>query len=313
MRGRKPYNTEDMRYYSKQFLVALAALAMAGCASARKAYAPKAELLKPRYGCTGCPTPPFAARYEPGGKQLTYIAALHESGTGSRTFRLIREEFDRLKPQLVIVEGIPRNAGEDNPAFISVARQNAGVMESYYVVSLALGAKASFAGGEPSPQDTKTRLLSAGYNGKDIFGHGVVQEIPVRKQQAPSAGLDDSYMEISENLTRMYRLGESSIMPEAEFIKWYEQKNGKRFDYNAVTPQETAPYNNPDSLFTQKMGFEIMKVRDTAICAAIAEALNKYDRVLVVYGAGHFGMEQDILSDMLGQPTFEAQSKGSAR
>jgi len=302
-----------MGYTTKKLLIVLAALVWAGYASAEKTYAPKPDLLKARYGCTGCPATPFAARYEKDGKQLSYIAALHESGTASRTFKLIAGEFSRLKPQLVIVEGIPQNAGTNNQAFVAIARQSANAMESYYAVSLALDAQAAFAGGEPSPQDIKTRLLSAGYAEKDIFGHGIVQEIPVWKRQNPSSGFSTFYKESASNLANMYRLAANGTMSEAEFAKWYEEKNRKPFNAEIISVQETAPYNNPDSLFTQKMGFEIMKVRDMAICRAVADAINKYDRVLVVYGAGHFVMEQDILADMIGQPVFEPQPRNTTR
>lgn len=295
-----------MKYFGKLLLTMLSVVLL-GCSSSKVIYAPEAANLKSRYSCTDCKEPPFTARYRQGIKRLSYVGSRHESGITSKTFLLINDEFARLKPQIVIVEGIPRNAGINNPAFIAQARQYASDMESYYAVSLALNANAFFEGGEPGPQEKKEWLLGKGYTEKDIFGHDILQEIPVWKRQKSVAGFSDFYMSASQNIARMYRLDPTALMSETEFRAWYAQKNHKQFDAEAITVQETAPYNNEDSLFTQKMNFEISRIRDMAICRTIADALNNFDRVMVVYGAGHFGMEQDILTKMLGRPEMTNQ------
>lgn len=293
-----------MRCFGKLFLTILSVVLL-GCASSEVRYAPDPARIKSRYSCAGCKEPPFVARYGRGLKQLSYVGARHESGITSKTFLLINGEFARLKPQIVIVEGIPRNAGVNNPVFAAQARQHAGNMESYYAVSLAVAANALFEGGEPAPQETEEWLLNKGYTEKDIFGHDILQEMPVWKRQKSAVGFSEFYRDASQNISSMYRLAPGNIMSETEFKAWYAQKNYRQFDAEAVTIKETAPYDDEYSLFTQKMSFEISRIRDMAICRTIADALNDFDRVMVVYGAGHFGMEQEILGKMLGRPEIE--------
>jgi len=43
-------------------------------------------------------------------------------------------------------------------------------------------------------------------------------------------------------------------------------------------------------------------VRELSIIKTIEDVLNKYNRILVVYGAGHLYQEQFVLQEMLGNP-----------
>ena len=285
----------------------IAALLSLGCGHA-KISPPDISLMPATYRCDDCPPPPFVARYERRGKRLSYIAARHESGLDSATFALIRAEFAARPPQLVIVEGIPRNAGDNSPAFVKLINSDPLRMESYYAASLALAGSAVFAGGEPAPQEIKQWLLSKGYTEKDIFGYSILTEIPVWRRQGGAESFSGFYSAASRNAGRMYKLTGAALMSESELAAWYSQRNKKQLDSGAITIQETAPYNAADSLFTQKMDYQVARVRDAAVCRAIAEGLNRFDRVLVVYGAGHFGMEQKILRKMLGRPVLRTAS-----
>ena len=42
--------------------------------------------------------------------------------------------------------------------------------------------------------------------------------------------------------------------------------------------------------------------RDIAVVTYFAELLSRYNRVMVIYGAGHFVQQELVLSDMLGSP-----------
>jgi len=48
--------------------------------------------------------------------------------------------------------------------------------------------------------------------------------------------------------------------------------------------------------------------RDSSIVEVIAEMLNKYDRVFVIYGAGHHVVEHKVLREMMGEPIIRGIS-----
>lgn len=62
----------------------------------------------------------------------------------------------------------------------------------------------------------------------------------------------------------------------------------------------TAPVKN--GTFLLQLSVDIGKIRDYKIVDTIADAVTKYNRVLVVYGSGHIISQQFILQDMFGDP-----------
>lgn len=280
----------------------VAALSLSACFSTR-GYEADISLLR-SYSCKECPEFPFAAEYRREDRHLTYVAAKHEAGLESGTFRLIRREFERLSPQLVVIEGVPAGVGTNHPAFVAQAAVRAESMESYYAASLALGARALFMGGEPSPGDVRDALLSKGFTPRDIVGFSLVLEIPVRKRRPSGETFDEFFRRNVDQKIRMYGLAPAAAMTGAQFRAWYRERNGRDFDPEAVTAQDTAPETGPAALFTQRMDVEMLRVRDARICRVIAEALKKHERVLVVYGGDHFGSQRAVLRRLMGAPVF---------
>jgi len=280
----------------------LIALSLPACVSTH-AYEADISLLQP-YACEDCPKFPFAAEYRRAGRRLTYVAALHQSGLDSETFQLIRLEFERLSPQIVIVEGIPHGAGPNHPAFVQEVAANAAHLESYYAASLALGAHALFMGGEPPPGEIKDALLLKGYTQKDILGFTLLLETPVWKRMARGESFGDFFRRNVQEKSRMYRLDAASAMTEEEFRVWHRHRNGRDFDPEKVSIQDTSPQDALSALFTQRMDLEMARVRDTRICRVIADALTRHTRVLVVYGGGHFGSQRAVFERLMGKPTF---------
>lgn len=305
-----------MGHFSRSFVKARATMGfkvtmvlfasgLSACVSTRD-YEADISLLR-SYSCEECPEFPFAAEYRSADRRLIYIAAKHDAGLESGTFRLIRREFERLSPQLVVVEGIPFGAGTNHPAFVAQAAVNSARMESYYAASLALGAKALFMGGEPPPGDIRDALLSKGYSQRDIVGFSLLLETPVWKRMATGESFGDFFRRNVEQKARMYGLPPAAAMTEAEFRAWHRERNGGDFDPEKVSIQETAPQDGSSALFTQRMDLEMLRVRDERVCRVIADALEKHQRVLVVFGGGHFGSQRAVLRRLMGKPVFHRQ------
>ena len=75
----------------------------------------------------------------------------------------------------------------------------------------------------------------------------------------------------------------------------------KPFQVRAVSNDVVAPLA-AGALFTQKISAVIGKARNEHIVRVTEEMLNNYGRVLVVYGASHYPMQQLALESMLGKP-----------
>ncbi|MDZ4677044.1 MAG: IS3 family transposase [Oligoflexia bacterium] len=54
--------------------------------------------------------------------------------------------------------------------------------------------------------------------------------------------------------------------------------------------------------FTQKISLVVTRIRDEHILQTIAELLNKYQRVLIIYGSSHYRLQHQALKVALGQP-----------
>ncbi|MBI4860390.1 MAG: hypothetical protein HY815_09025 [Candidatus Riflebacteria bacterium] len=59
-----------------------------------------------------------------------------------------------------------------------------------------------------------------------------------------------------------------------------------------------------DALVPQRVSAENGLIRDIHLVQVIAQMLNRNDRVVVVYGGGHFQTDQACLERMLGRPRF---------
>jgi len=68
----------------------------------------------------------------------------------------------------------------------------------------------------------------------------------------------------------------------------------------AVPYRSTAPVEG--LRFTNEVSHAVGQVRDAHLVRTIAELLNRFDRVLVVYGAGHHVQQAEVLAAMIGEP-----------
>lgn len=274
-----------------------------------KPYAIKPSLLRPWDGKFS-PSRPFVAQYRNKGKQLSYVASFHESRLESETFRLIKDEFFALKPQIVIIEGSPTAEGLSPKRYSKDVKQNLNTKlwkngESIYSAALAYQNKVPFIGGEPTDAEITECLRKMGYSDKDMLGYYLLRYIPVWRRKNPEKKLDLEWFvkNYAGWFIKDYSLNKTSEFASAkEFIEWYKKKNRHKFDLENCSTNLTAPVIGPRALFTQRLSAKEDKLRDAHITSLIAEMLNKYDRVMIVYGCSHIYQQELVLKDMLGEP-----------
>lgn len=96
-----------------------------------------------------------------------------------------------------------------------------------------------------------------------------------------------------------------SILSINEFEEWYLQHNHTKFDVSKITTMDTAPINDENASFTQKISYFETKIRNINIVKTIANTLNEYNKVLIVYGSGHHAEQKKVLEAMLGKPIIQ--------
>ncbi len=258
------------------------------------------------------PEIPYAARYEHGGKSLSFVAAQHEHHIASKTFQIIDREFRQFLPEVVVIEGLETEHGT-SPKFYSDAFRRYLQEESWPIgepgltASLASARGIPFIGGEPSDEKIRNVVVAGPIEPRDLLYYYVVRQIPQWKRtgEDQTQSFDELYARCVNHDMQILGLDDEELSDPATFAVWYEVKNGRPFKYEEVTVQHSAPLKG--GLFTNEMSLRIGEVRDVHIVRLIADLLNNHDRVLVVYGAGHHVQQEKVLEKMLGVPRIEPQ------
>ena len=255
--------------------------------------------------------PPFFRQYRRGSKQLIFMGAQHTPRLNSSTHAMIRRLIHEFHPDCVVIEGLETKEGTSPPGPLRDARHLIGQSqcpEPLYAATLAADRGIPFLGGEPSSQVTLEALRAEG-NPQDALGFLVLRQLGQLRREETTAALDTSVQRAIRELKRRFHL--NAAMDVADFKAWFQKKTGRRFEPRNVVGGMTAPVaeSNPD--FIRRQAIRVMLARERHLIGLWASLLAKYDRVLVIYGAGHFVYERAILEDLFGHPvrdTFEAPS-----
>ena len=121
-----------------------------------------------------------------------FIAARHESRTGSPTHALIREVIEGFAPNCVITEGLETDKGPSPEGLLRDAKRRKArgdCPEPLYAAVLAADRGIVFIGGEP-PSSTTTEALRGQGSDTDVLGFLVVRHLGQVRRQEPRAELD---------------------------------------------------------------------------------------------------------------------------
>ena|GEM_PF-1599222 len=255
--------------------------------------------------------PPFLALFHDGQKYLGYVGTSHRKELSTQTFLLIKEAIQRFKPDIIIIEGYPEKAGLSPKDFLKETKKcwdqkggfNCG--EIFYAVHLANLLGIPFIGGDPLPKEEWDYLETLGYDPEDYMGFNFVRKIPqeIRSVQTTEKNLMDLFQASKERDLR--NLGvKSNDFTYASFLTWFEDNSQESFETSNVSEETYMPDVGPEATFIQNVSGHVNTVREANIISTIAKTLNKYDRVLVVYGSSHYAMERRALKKMLGTPSM---------
>jgi hypothetical protein len=253
--------------------------------------------------------PPFAAIYRSAHHVLGFVAADHVVTPENDTVATVRRAFADIHPSLVIVEGIPTTFGR-NPTFIvDELRRRAEPGASTYSQSeagftalLALEHKVPFLGGEPTPEEELTGLEAKGYGRDDVLTAFLLRSLGQERRAGKLATGDPvafaaEYGRVARSVAAMTK---TELVTEEQFAANYRRLIGS----DPVSDSEMATRLDPGSdTLPHRLAADNMRVRDEHLLNTIFEQLTTHDRVLVVYGSGHWTTLSAALKGRFGGPS----------
>ncbi len=254
---------------------------------------------------------PLGAVFKKETKTLIFVGDHHNDQ--EKTYNFLENAFNKMNPEIVVIEGLDFSKGESPKEYVD--KYAAKSKEELFneggaapnAARLAFSKKVPFIGGEPSlSQEMNSEfILSQGFTKEDIRNVQVVQRIPYRRDHLKLA--EDAFFKYAK---KHYSVDKKSKVFMGEFQKWYLKKVGHKFSY-AKVPKEEADVNcSPTDTLIQKIACATNINRDRALVQNIESLLKKYDRVLVVYGTGHFVQEYPALIKAFGsEPQYIEPSK----
>ncbi len=174
--------------------------------------------------------------------------------------------------------------------------------ENLYGIALAIKNGLLWTSAEPAEKLVRESLLKRGFSLSDISFFYVarqMRQLRVEKnlsQENLAPVINETLSDFAEHLSMPKNLNAEM------FFDWFQKKMHKPFVLSEIDSETTAPTIGPNMTFLNQISAEIDKIRDESITRVIAQALNDYARVLVVYGGSHFMTQREVLIDMLGQP-----------
>ncbi len=252
--------------------------------------------------------PPYVVDFEAGPKALTYIAVEHSNEASSASLQLVEKAMEARRYSVVLLEGIPRSLGLSPASIAESAKRDGGngfyrAGETSVAVLKALRRAVPFVGGEPDEELVKANVLNAGFSMEDLFGFYIVRKIPQWRRDGTLSrgGFEEAFLEYGPSIGKSLGYAGGAEPSLESFHRWYQAKMGKPFRAREISNETVAPYAGGD-LFTQKIAFITSRVRDEHIMRVTEELLNKYGKILMVFGSSHFPVQQLAIESMLGAP-----------
>lgn len=233
---------------------------------------------------------PFKAIYEKNGKTLIYVGVQHAK---PETFQMVRAAFDEHNPEMVILEIEADRTMPYNTCML---------MENYYAKNLAEQRKIKVVLSDPGLKAThKNFKKSEKFTPKDFQAYWIMR----------TAAINAAYGMKPEPLKQYlayyaFKTGASAheVLTEKQFMAWYKENFGKDYKLSEnlgtdiFTAESPGNRNITNKIFTE----QIYISRDPALIDNIYKAFQKYDTVLVIFGAAHWGTMEVVLKDMFGKP-----------
>lgn len=257
---------------------------------------------------------PLIAVFKKDKKVLVFVGDHHVDQI--QTYQHFEMAFEKFDPQVVVIENVNYKDGE-NPLGWAKKYLKKSKEELYKEGGIAPNAarlayknKIPFIGGEPSIEDQVNSpfLLSKKFSKDDIQNVQVLQRIPYRRDK-----MNVSEEQFFKYAMKYYRIKGQRAVYKSNLKNWYKERTQKDFNYSTFAKEETDVNCLPTDTYLQKVACNFNLNRDRVLVENISYLLQKYDRVLVAYGTGHFVQEYPALLKAFGQLPEYIPVKESSR
>ncbi len=250
------------------------------------------------------PEPPYVMVYQSGEKTLALLAAVHQRGADSPSLQTAASLFQKIKPQAVVLEGIP-DTPDAYATFINRINHDQAAhfkhtSESGLTAHLAHQAGKKVIRGEPAFSDVAQVFVRQGYTLQDAVCWNISRTLT---QALTPASLTETNMpqQVQKWLNEESTALGIAPVQYAEFGHWFEQNNQQSLDFRTLSKVcPTSPHNT---------GFKTMwsiaeDTREPHIVITIFNQLKEphHDRVMVVYGHDHIARQTPVWTATMGKP-----------
>ena len=259
-----------------------------------------------------CKTVPCLATFTHQNQRLTFLASKHSLDPNSMSHQLVNRAFEELNPDYLIIEGFSIHdqiPGEQQLEEVCSSTLDQRCAEQVYAMLVSYRNSVPFIGGEPTKYERYKSIRQAGFGNEDYYYYKSLQLINVlinRETRSPADNLEELFSKRIETTTQDFidfqsRFNrELSIDADApifkpnpfyDFMALYETRHQKTFEWtNNIT--QTYYWNRPDNktLYGQMAAVDV-RTREINLLTEQSKALDVYDSILVVYGAGHLFVE----------------------
>ena len=243
---------------------------------------------------------PYIAKYTAGEKRFVYIAANHLSLKDSPdpslnpAFRTIEYAFTNYRPEVVILEGLNTGDTLSPQSVVGQAKEceaqnyRGGCSETDLAINLALKTKARYISGEPSPRTILDQLIEKGHTHEDLLAFYLVRKIPQLKRQNNFKREDFETLANDELYKYRRMLNIEKPFDYNSFKTWYAKYMKTPKNFLDIDHDDPAPHGGDDATYVQRISHDVSQIRDRGLLKRIEQMLNRYERVMVVYGASHY-------------------------
>lgn len=242
---------------------------------------------------------PYGVRYKKDKKELIFLGANHENKIYSETFQLINKIIKEFKPELLIIEGFENK--ENSQIYIFEYAKNCAERdfvdcggEPAYAAFLAQQNNIAVMGGEPTDQIIWDNCKKKNMSIEDFMGFYLLRQIPQWKREGNQKKSYEKFANefLSKNLKKLNLVSDFNL---TKFHDWYKEKTGLTLDIDSLTADETAPSNEN---YIKNISYEIDMIRDRHLAILISDNLNKYHKILVIYGHSHYSQQKPVLENL---------------
>jgi len=245
----------------------------------------------------------YVIEVKKGSKHLLYFGSEHTNEIGDPLFDEIKQAFVGVNPQIVLVEGMEhindkKERLKEESKKVSL-EESVEQGENMYALKLAIDAGVDFESPEPRFDLEIQMLLDNGYSKKDIFTFYIYRTVHQYKRDHKQKSTREGLREYIAPYIRDFRI--SSRWPKEE-IDDFENELFLNLDINSEKYEmetDPIPREGQKQLATNEVSRASNKFRDRYMVGRIAEALKKYDRVLIVYGTAHAVQQEPAVRALL--------------